>query len=192
MQIIDLVESMVDVAFAALFFSNAELAEDIMEMEEKMDHLNIRFEKRILRYAHKTDYYTDLEGLLRIVFSCELLADACQFMVENILKGFKPHPILKEAFKESGEVVVRELISENSYFKGKKYSKVHTRPYSRGFYIIAVRRNNDWIYNLPADFVLKKDDLVIGIGPEESEEVWRRCVNPNTDLEDAEDSEDAE
>jgi uncharacterized protein with PhoU and TrkA domain len=178
LQIIDLAESMVDIAFAALFFSNTELAEDIVEMEETMDVLNLKFERNILSYAHNTTHHADLEGILRIVFSCELISDACQFMVENILFGFEVHPILKKAFAESGETVVRELITERSYFKGKKYAEVHTKRYSRGFYIVAIRRDGDWIYNFTPDFILKENDLLIGIGPQETVDLWRRCVNP--------------
>jgi uncharacterized protein with PhoU and TrkA domain len=65
----------------------------------------------------------------------------------------------------------------------------HRKRYSRGFYIIAIRRDDDWIYNFAPDFILKEGDLLIGIGPDESEIKWRKCVNPNAQINEINDND---
>jgi uncharacterized protein with PhoU and TrkA domain len=128
-QITDISETMTELALAALFFNNYELSEDILEMEELMDGLNINFEKDLLDFAKIIDYPRDLTGIMRIVFSCELIADAAANIAENVLRGFKVHGILQQAVSETFEVVVRETISEDSFFKGKTYEQLQDSRY---------------------------------------------------------------
>jgi uncharacterized protein with PhoU and TrkA domain len=52
------------------------------------------------------------------------------------------------------------------------------RRYKRGFHIIAMKRQNKWIYSFKHDFLFQEGDLIIGLGPTETMEQWRRCVHP--------------
>jgi len=174
--ITDISETMIELAFAALFFNNYEVAEDLLELEELMDGLNIAFEKDLLdlsKIIGKT-----LTGIMRIVFSCELIADAAANIAENIIKGFKPHRILQIAIEETSEIVVRESLSEDSYFRGKTYNELQDSRYKRGFHIIALKRESKWIYSFKPNFIFKKGDLIIGLGPKETVDQWRKCVHP--------------
>ncbi|MFX1325996.1 MAG: potassium channel family protein, partial [Promethearchaeota archaeon] len=174
----DISETMIELALAALFFKNEELAEDILEMEELMDGLNIAIEKDLLDLTSLVETPRDLTGIMRIVFSCEVIADAATHIAENIIKGFEPHSILQQAIKETPEIVVREIISEDSFFKDKTYNELQDRRYKRGFHIIAVKREDKWIYSFKPDFVFEENDRLIGLGPMETVMQWRKCVNP--------------
>lgn len=176
--ITDISETMIELAFAALFFNNYEVAEDVMEMEELMDGLNTSFEKDLLDLAHLLDYPRELTGIMRIAYSCELIADAAEAIAESIIKGFKPHKIFQKAIVETEEIVVREKLSEASYFKGKTYHELQDSQYKRGFHIIALKRKKIWIYSFKPNFIFEKEDLLIGLGPKETVEQWRMCVNP--------------
>lgn len=176
--ITDISETMIELALAALFFNNEEVAEDVLEMEELMDGLNIAIEKDLLDLAQLIETPRDLTGIMRIVFSCELISDAAAHIAENILKGFEPHTILQQAIRETSEIVVRETLSEDSYFKDKTYNKLQDKRYKRGFHIIALKRENKWIYRFKPEFVFEEGDLLIGLGPIETVTQWRRCVNP--------------
>ena len=177
-QLTDISETMIELALAALFFNNSEIAEDVLEMEELMDGLNIAFEKDVLDLAHLIKSPRDLTGIMRIAFCCELISDASANIAENILKGFIPHRILRKAIIETSEIVVRETISEDSFFRGKSYSELQDSRYKRGFHIIALKRKDKWIYSFKPELLLEKEDLLIGLGPTETVEEWRRCVNP--------------
>ncbi|MCK4286353.1 MAG: hypothetical protein KAX18_09125, partial [Candidatus Lokiarchaeota archaeon] len=174
----DISETMIELALAALFFNNEELAEDILEMEELMDGLNIAFEKDLLDLAQLVEIPRNLTGIMRIIFSCELIADAAAHIAESIIKGFEPHIILQQAIRETSEIVVRETLSEDSYFKDKTYNELQDSRYKRGFHIIALKREHKWIYSFKPDFIFEEGDLLIGLGPEETVMQWRQCVNP--------------
>ncbi|MFX1500589.1 MAG: potassium channel family protein [Promethearchaeota archaeon] len=176
--ITDISETMIELSLAALFFANEEVSEDVLEMEELMDGLNIALEKDLLDLAKMVEFPRDLTGIMRIVFSCELIADAAAHIAENILKGFEPHGILQQAIRETSEIVVRETLSEDSYFKGKTYLELQDKRYKRGFHIIALKRKDKWIYSFKPDFTFEEGDLLIGLGPVETVMQWRKCVNP--------------
>ena len=178
--ITDISETMIELALAALFFNSYELAEDVIEMEALMDGLNINFEKNLLDFAHLVGSPRNLTGIMRIVFSCELIADAAAHLAETILEGFEPHVIIQKAIKETAEIVVRETLSADSYFKSKTYDELQDQRYKRGFHIIALKRKDKWIYSFKSDFVFEVGDLLISLGPKESVEQWRRCVRPES------------
>ncbi len=178
--ITDISETMIELALAALFFNSYEVAEDVIEMEALMDGLNINFEKNLLDFAHLVDSPRDLTGIMRIVFSCELIADAAAHLAETILEGFEPHVIIQKAIEETSEIVVRETLSADSFFKNKTYDELQDQRYKRGFHIIALKRKDKWIYSFKSDFVFEEGDLLIGLGPKESVDQWRRCVHPES------------
>lgn len=178
--ITDISETMIELALAALFFNSYEVAEDIIEMEALMDGLNINFEKNLLDFAHLVDSPRDLTGIMRIVFSCELIADAAAHLAETILEGFEPHIIIQKAIEETSEIVVRETLSADSYFKNKTYDELQEQRYKRGFHIIALKRKDKWIYSFKSDLRFEVGDLLIGLGPKESVDQWRRCIRPES------------
>ena len=177
--ITDISETMVELALAALFFNSYEVAEDVIEMEDILDGLNINFEKDLLEFAHLIDSPRSLTGIMRIVFSCEGIADAAAHIAENIIEGFEPHIILQKAIEETPEIVVRETISSDSYFKDKTYKQLQNQKYKRGFHIIALKREDKWIYSFKSDFLFEVGDLLIGLGPKETVDQWRSCVHPD-------------
>jgi len=177
--ITDISETMIELALAALFFNSYEVAEDVLEMESLMDGLNINFEKDLLNLTKLLNNPKILTGIMRIIFSCELISDAAAHLAENILEGFEPHIILQKAIEETSEIVVRETISADSYFKDKTYKQLQNQKYKRGFHIIALKRKNKWIYSFNTDFVFEEGDLLIGLGPKETVDQWRSCVHPN-------------
>ncbi len=177
--ITDISETMLELSLASIFLDSYEVAEDVLEMEELMDGLNISFEKDLLDFAHEFSSPRDLTGIMRIAFSCEQIADAAAHIAESILKGFEPHAILQKAIEETQEIVVRETISSDSFFKDKSYEKLQDHRYKRGFHIIALKRENTWIYSFKPDFIFEEGDLIIGLGPKETVNQWKNCVHPD-------------
>jgi len=180
----DMSGTMIDLALVALFFGNVEIAEDVVEQEQLVDDLIVDMERDILEFAGLIDDPKKLLGLMRIVFSCELISDATSDIAEHVIKGFETHEVIVAAFSEAWETVVREVVARASFFNGKTVAEVHTPKYAKGFHILAIKRDGDWIYDIKRDLKLKVDDLIIGIGPKETINAWRKQVNPDADIED--------
>ncbi|MBN2154882.1 MAG: hypothetical protein JW776_02425 [Candidatus Lokiarchaeota archaeon] len=177
-KITDISETMIELALASLFFNSYELAEDMLEMEELMDALNAKFEKDLLAFANLSKNPRILTGIMKIIFSCEQISDAASSIAENIVKGFEPHEIVQKAIEETPEIVVRETVSKKSFFNGKTYAELQNNRYKKGFHIVAMKRENNWIYGFKREFKFQEGDLLIGLGPKETVEQWRYGVRP--------------
>jgi len=184
-----MVETMVELAFASILFSNKEIAADVIEMEDNMDKMNINFERRVLKNMQNFEDVDNIVGLLRIVYCLENISDACLNIAEIVKFGDGTHPVFSLAFSQSSEVIIKEPIKEGSQVIGKALEFVEEPEVSGSFEVIAIYRDNDWLYNHPDDFIFKEDDVLIAQGPKESETRWRTLLNPRH-LEDDEDEED--
>ncbi|NMC05001.1 MAG: hypothetical protein GYA24_07315 [Candidatus Lokiarchaeota archaeon] len=182
-RITDLSETMVNLAFASLFFGNIEIAEDVIDLERVVDSLLVDLERNILEFAGLIPVPQNLLGLMRIVYSCELISDAASNVSEHIVKGFEPHEVIVEAFNEAWDIAVREKVARNSFFNNKTVAEVHSPKHAKGFHILAIKRDGDWIYDIKLDCRLQVDDIIIGIGPKEMINAWRKQVNPDAEIE---------
>ncbi len=171
-------ETMVELAFASILFSNKDIAADVIEMEEKMDRDNLNFERKLLKQIKNIEEPDNLVGLLRIVYCLENISDACANIAEIVKEGANTHPIFSLAFSQSSEVIIKESIKKDSPVIGKALEFVEEPEVSGAFEVMAIYRNNDWLYNLPDDFIFQINDVLIAQGPKESEERWRKLLNP--------------
>ena len=157
---------MVDIAFTALMAKSEELAEKVYELEEYVDAMFDRFELEFLE-ANKLSNKEKV-GVLRIASASETIADAAASMVEPLLSGLEPHPLIADVLDETLErISVIEMDSED---EGKTllelgYSK-------RGIEVLAVRRNGEWYVMPPyATFKVKSGDVLIVKYLSESEKI---------------------
>ncbi len=157
---------MVDIAFTALMAKSEELAEKVYELEEYVDAMFDRFELEFLE-ANKLSSREKV-GVLRIASASETIADAAASMVEPLLSGLEPHPLIADVLDETWErISVIEMDSED---EGKTllelgYSK-------RGIEVLAVRRNGEWYVMPPyATFRVKRGDVLIVKYLSESEKI---------------------
>lgn len=178
-KITDMIETMIELSLSALMFSNEEIAKDVIEMEKSMDILNVEFERKVFNCSCKLSNTDPLRGLLRIVYCCEKIADATEDIAEIVAQGIPTHPILKTAFSETSNVVLKVKINETSILIGKKVEFLDDPDNSFGFDMIALYRDNDWIYNIPDSYILKENDVLIMEGPLETAQKWKEIAEPN-------------
>lgn len=178
-KITDMIETMVELSLSALMFSNEEIAKDVIEMEKVMDVLNVEFERKVFNCSCKLTNTDPLRGLLRIVYSCKKIADASEDIAEIVAQGIPSHPILKTAFSETSNILLKTRIMKDSSLVGKTMEYLDDPDNSFGFNVIALYRDNDWLYNIPDSCLIKMDDVLIVEGPLETAEKWKKIVEPN-------------
>ena len=82
------------------------------------------------------------------------------------------------AVRESDEVIIKIQIFPKSKIIGKtlKDLKLETET---GIYILAIKRNNKWIYSVNGKITLKENDVLIARGSKISEEALiELCRSP--------------
>jgi len=134
-------ELAVDLAYSSVLFDDADLAEEVRELEIEVDALKSRFEAWTLRSAASVEDPVALRGLLHVATSTEVISDAAVEISEGVLRGLGTHPVVQAAVEESDEVLVREVVSPGSDLAGETVADL-TRA-AAGLRLLAVRRMRD-------------------------------------------------
>jgi len=171
-------ELMLDLAYSSIILNSPELAREVQELEEHVDDLHTKFELLILSSGFTPDESKDFLGLIRLGIVTEEIADAAAKMGEIVLRGLKPHPVLKIAVEEAEETVTSVQVSENSVLNGKtiKEARVADRT---GMWILAIKRGKRWLRPKP-NTRIEAGDVLIASGYAEGEEDLERLASGKT------------
>lgn len=175
-QLKDLSEMMIDLAYSALIYGREEIADHVLEMEEKIDKLHIEFELAVLE-LRETRPAKGLLGSIRLAMAAEQLADAASLIASIVKKGVQAHPVMQMAFEKAEETIVATQITNASVLGGKSLGELGFED-DIGMRIIAVRRGENWMYNPQDSFVLAPRDLIIARGYAEGKEKLLNLANP--------------
>jgi uncharacterized protein with PhoU and TrkA domain len=158
----DLSELMMDLAYSSLLLNNKDLAEEVQRLEEYMDNLHTDFELRALTSEFKKEEASGFLGLIRLGVATEKIADAAAEMAEVVLRGIEPHPVLKQTIKEAEETVTQACVTFESGLVNKtlKEARVHEQT---GMWILAIRRGEKTL-RPKGDTTIQAGDLLIASG----------------------------
>jgi len=160
-------ELAVDLAYGAVLFNSASVAEEVFALEAEVDALQSRFEAWTLRAAARVEDPISLRGLVHVAGATEVISDAALELAEGVLHGLAAHPVVAEAVGESDEVIVRLRVRPGSPLGGATLGERHVET-ETGMRVIAVRRAredaDDWIVSPGSTTLLSTDDVLIAKG----------------------------
>lgn len=172
----DTSELMIDLAYSSLLLNNRELAEEVQKLEEYVDKLHTDFELLVLSSGFKKEEAKGFLGLIRLGVVTEKIADAAAEIAEVVLRGIKPHPILKLTIEEAKETVTYARVAEYSPIINKTLREARI-PEETGMWILAIRRGDKCIRPKP-DSKIEMGDVLIASGYAEGEEDLKRLAAP--------------
>jgi uncharacterized protein with PhoU and TrkA domain len=176
----DTSELMMDLAYSSVLLNSRELAEEVQELEERVDSLHTEFELLVLSSGFKPEESKDFLGLIRLGVVAERIADAAAEISEVVLRGLKPHPVLKLVIEEAEETVTRVQIAKKSSLVGKKLRDIQL-PEETGMWVLVVRRGKKWL-RPQSNTVIKAGDILIASGYTEGEEDLKKLASGETAL----------
>jgi len=174
-------ELMLDLAYSSVLFSNREIAEEVMELEDKIDRLYEEVLSQILKNCREGEKSLDRAKIpLKVADSIERIADAALDIADVVLRDIELHPVVKKSIEESDEVMVRKEIQKGSFLDGKTLndSKMSSEI---GMKVIAIRRGRNWAYGPSKNVELKAGDRIFARGPKESEEILDKWLGLKSD-----------
>lgn len=161
----DTSELMVDLAYSALLTNSKDIAEEVQELEEKMDNHRYEIEAMLLLSARTPEDAADLSGILHVVVAAENIADAAEDIADVVLRGVGDHPIYQKMLGEAEEQVVKTKVVNGSELVGKTLGDMRVSSRT-GCHIRAIRRGSAWIYNPDKDTKIFEGDMLIASGNE--------------------------
>lgn len=171
----DAAELMVDLAYAAVFFDDHTLAQEVLELEARMDDLLVELRRVCMLAARTPDDADQLAGVLSMAVSIEGIADSAEDIARVVLKDLGVPRQLREDLRHATEITARVRIHATNEMEGRPLHELEL-PAHTGMWIIAIRRDVAWTYGPDGDEVLREGDRLIVQGPPESLETVRRMA----------------
>jgi uncharacterized protein with PhoU and TrkA domain len=142
----NLSELMIDLAYSAALFNDKELAEDVIELESRIDTLAYLLDMEIMIAARDAKDAETLIGVSTVAASADKISDAAADIAAIVTRNIGIHPIIGEIFEKVEERLMKATVKEGSVIAGKRIDELDLAA-RMGVDIIAIRRNKDWILN---------------------------------------------
>ena len=153
----DLSELMVDLAYAALYFGDPDMAEEVGELEERMNEL-VHDMRAVCVLAVRTPKEADaMASVLKVVSSIERIAHAAVDIARIVTHRLGIPRALVVDLSDAEEVAHRVLVREGSHFAHRPVADFEL-PVAVGMRIVAIHRGRDWITDVGGEEVLLPGD----------------------------------
>ncbi|MEM2439588.1 MAG: TrkA C-terminal domain-containing protein, partial [Candidatus Bathyarchaeia archaeon] len=162
----NLSELMIDLAYSAALFNDKELAEDVLELEKRIDTLAYQLEMMTMIAARDAEDAEALVGVSKVASATDKISDAAADIAAIVTQNIGIHPIVSEIFERVEERLIKVNVHENSVLIGKAISELELAP-RMGVDIIAIYREKDWIINPKAEEKIHAGDVLIARGTSE-------------------------
>jgi len=159
----NLSELMIDLAYSAALFNDKELAEDVLELENRVDTLTYLLEMEIMIATRDPDDAEALAGVSKVASAADKISDAAADIAAIVTQNIGVHPLISEVFEKVEERLTRAKVSKASILVDKQIGELDLAA-RMGVDIIAIRRNKDWIINPKDTEPIKIDDVLIARG----------------------------
>ena len=140
----NLSELMIDLAYSAALFNDKELAEDVIELESRIDTLAYLLDMEIMIAARDAKDAETLIGVSTVASAADKISDAAADIAAIVTRNIGIHPIIGEIFEKVEERLMKATVKEGSVIAGKRIGDLDLAA-RMGVDIIAIRRNKDWI-----------------------------------------------
>jgi uncharacterized protein with PhoU and TrkA domain len=159
----NLSELMIDLAYSAALFNDKELAEEVLELEKRIDTLAYHLEMTTMVAARDAKDAEALVGVSKVASATDKISDAAADIAAIVTQNIGVHPIVSEIFERVEERLAKAKVHENSILVGKELGELELAP-RMGVDIIAIFRGDDWIINPKGTETIKAGDVLIARG----------------------------
>jgi uncharacterized protein with PhoU and TrkA domain len=161
----DISELIIDLAYSAVLFDNKDIAEEVKFLDVRMDKLNYDIRMMAMMAARTKEDAEELAGILQVAEAAESISNAAGDIVK-LLSREKTGPILPKILKQADEQLFRIKVSKESKACKQNIGDLKVES-ETGMRIIAIRRDECWIYNPQSDTSIQADDWLITRGTDE-------------------------
>ncbi|MCD6470724.1 hypothetical protein J7L29_08010 [Candidatus Bathyarchaeota archaeon] len=178
----NLSELMIDLAYSAALFNDKDLAEEVLELEERVDMLTYLLDMETMIAARDAEDAKMLSGVTKVASATDKISDAAADIAIIVLRDIGVHPIIAEIFERIEERLAKINVSEKSVVIGRKIEDLDLA--SMGIDIIAIRRGKDWIINPEEDEKIWRNDILIIRGTQNGINEFRKIAEGTAKIRD--------
>jgi uncharacterized protein with PhoU and TrkA domain len=162
----DTSELMVDIAYAALYFGDVDMAEEVEHLEERMSDLVHDMRAVCVLASRGPKDASAMSSVLQVVSAIERIAndavDIARIVTDRV--GIPRELVADLSMAE--EVSHRVLVREGSHMAHRDLASLEL-PTVTGMRVMAVRREREWHTVVDGDLIIMPGDVLILEGPPE-------------------------
>ena len=157
-------ELMVDLAYAALFFADEQMAAEVHELEERMSDLVHEMREICVLAARSPREAEQMSSVLHVVSAIERMATAAVGVSRIVTHRLGIPAALVADLAAAEEVSHRVRVRGESALAHRSLADVELTT-EVGMRVVAVRRGKQWVIDPDGDEVMLPDDVLILRGP---------------------------
>ena len=159
----DVSEIMIDLAYSAALFNSHELAEEVMELEKRVDYLDYIINMNTMLAARDAEDAQHLIAVTTVAAATNKISDAAADIASIVLKEIGIHPIVRKAFEQVEERLARAIVKPDSILVNKKLGDLELAA-KIGVDVIAIRRHREWTIDPSDEEKIAEGDVLIARG----------------------------
>jgi uncharacterized protein with PhoU and TrkA domain len=160
----DASELMVDLAYAALFFDDPAMAEEVEELDERLDGLVHEMREVCILAARSPRDAEEMSSVLHVISAIEQFGNSAVDVAHIVTHRLGIPPALVADLAAAEEVSHRVRVRESSELAGRSLADAEL-PVVVGMRVVAIRRGKEWIVDPDGDEIMVPDDILILRGP---------------------------
>ncbi len=155
----DTSELMVDLAYAAVYFGDPDMAEEVGELEERITDLVADMRTLCVLAVRSPKEAKAMSSVLQVISAMERIANDAVDVARVVTHQLGiPRQLLVD-LADAEEVSHRVLVSEGSHMAHRPLAALEL-PVAAGMRVMAVRRERSWITSLSGESVLVPGDVL--------------------------------
>jgi uncharacterized protein with PhoU and TrkA domain len=159
----DVSEIMIDLAYSAALFNSDELAEEVMELEKRVDYLDYIINMNVMLAARDAEDAEHLTAVTTVAAATNKISDAAADIAAIVLKNIGIHPIVRKAFEQVEERLARAIVKPDSILVNKKLGDLELAA-GIGVDVIAIRRHREWTIDPKDEEKILEGDVLLARG----------------------------
>ncbi|MDR1690587.1 MAG: potassium channel protein [Candidatus Methanoplasma sp.] len=173
----DTSEFMVDLAYSSLIYDNEEIAEEVIFLGNTMEDISSKIQDLVGEIGmNRPEEVARIAVVIRLEGSIMSIAKAARSIADVVLRGVGKHPVLAMSIKESETTISLAEVSKDSVLNGKTLGEVHLSTQC-GMFVIAIKRNREYIFGPGRNTMVHAGDILIAKGPEDGVYVFKSLAD---------------
>ena len=139
----DTAELLIDLSYSAVLLDSEDVANEVLELEARMDVLQMRARMSLLMAARSPADAESLAPALGVIGAAEKISDAAGDIAKVVAEDIGLPEAMTAALPDALETVVRAEVAENARLAGKSLEEIDLET-ETGVRAISIRRDGEW------------------------------------------------
>ncbi len=156
----DTAELLVDLSYSAVLLGDRSVAEAVLELEDRMDVLQVKARMSLLMAARSPEDAKALAPVLGVVGAAEKISDAAGDIAKVVIDEVGLPEAMRAALPEAAETLARATVPPEAEGAGRTLGELELETRT-GARVIALRREGKWLLDPDGETRIESGDAVV-------------------------------